>query len=130
MMFLFLSIDRFFPFSMCTQSNPLVYGFHWKIKKNKYPVLRYDQIQDITKTILGYEWFSSYYVVVWCTVWDKRKYLVTILNSVSSLRVDYVSYFCSSLHHDFIAAAAAAYTYCLGHEKPVILKAKGEIRYK
>lgn len=30
-----------------------------KIKKNKYPVLRYDQIQDITKTILGYEWFSS-----------------------------------------------------------------------
>ena len=34
------------------------------------------------------------------------------------------------MHHDFIAAAAAAYTYCLGHEKPVILKAKGEIRYK
>ena len=36
-----------------------------KIKKEQIScVLRYDQIQDITKTILGYEWFSSYYVVV------------------------------------------------------------------
>jgi len=34
-----------------------------KIKKEQIScVLRYDQIQDITKTILGYEWFSSYYV--------------------------------------------------------------------
>ena len=42
---IYLSIDRLF-FSTCTHFNPLVYGFHCKNKKNKYPVLRYDQIQE------------------------------------------------------------------------------------
>ena len=70
-----------------------------KIKKNKYPVLRYDQIQDITKTILGYEWFSSY--VVSCTVYSVgQKKIFSHYFELCVKFTYYVSYFCSSLYHD------------------------------
>ena len=81
MMFLFLSIDRFFPFSMCTQSNPLVYGFHWKIKKEQISCAAVWSDTSRNKNHFRFVNEVEYYQY---SV-GQKKYLVIIVNSVSSL---------------------------------------------